>query len=78
MTAPSRIDRERHADEHYESEEAYLKALARPMRVEYEAIIHHGFPAADRRTGSALERHVTYQDRPLGDFLSFVELGCAP
>jgi 5-methyltetrahydropteroyltriglutamate--homocysteine methyltransferase len=60
-------------NEHYESEEAYLSALADALRVEYEAIVGHGFLLQLDCPDLALERHIGYQDRPLRDFLSFVE-----
>ncbi|MGH6918959.1 MAG: hypothetical protein ACREJ0_14800, partial [Geminicoccaceae bacterium] len=60
-------------NEHYASEEAYLAALADALRVEYEAIIRHGFLLQLDCPDLALERHITYQDRPLADFLGFVE-----
>jgi 5-methyltetrahydropteroyltriglutamate--homocysteine methyltransferase len=75
MTAPSPgLIARGMQNEHYESEEAYLKALGEAMRVEYEAIIQHGFLLQIDAPDLALERHVTYQDRPLGEFLKFVEL----
>jgi 5-methyltetrahydropteroyltriglutamate--homocysteine methyltransferase len=58
---------------HYDSEEAYLAALADALRVEYEAIVGHGFLLQLDCPDLALERHITYQDRPLGEFLGFVE-----
>jgi 5-methyltetrahydropteroyltriglutamate--homocysteine methyltransferase len=58
---------------YYASEEAYLEALADALRVEYEAIVDHGFLLQLDCPDLALERHITYQDRPLGDFLGFVE-----
>jgi 5-methyltetrahydropteroyltriglutamate--homocysteine methyltransferase len=60
-------------NEHYDSEEAYLAALADALRVEYEAIVAHGFLLQLDCPDLALERHIGYQDRPLGDFLGFVE-----
>jgi 5-methyltetrahydropteroyltriglutamate--homocysteine methyltransferase len=60
-------------NEHYEGEEAYLTALADALRVEYEAIVGHGFLLQLDCPDLALERHIGYQDRPLRDFLSFVE-----
>jgi 5-methyltetrahydropteroyltriglutamate--homocysteine methyltransferase len=60
-------------NEHYDSEEAYLVALADALRVEYEAIVGHGFLLQLDCPDLALERHITYQDRPLADFLGFVE-----
>jgi 5-methyltetrahydropteroyltriglutamate--homocysteine methyltransferase len=60
-------------NEHYDSEEAYLAALADALRVEYEAIVGHGFLLQLDCPDLALEGHIGYQDRPLGDFLGFVE-----
>jgi 5-methyltetrahydropteroyltriglutamate--homocysteine methyltransferase len=60
-------------NEHYDSEEAYIAALADALRVEYEAIVGHGFLLQLDCPDLALERHITYQDRPLADFLGFVE-----
>jgi 5-methyltetrahydropteroyltriglutamate--homocysteine methyltransferase len=60
-------------NEHYDSEEAYLAALGRALQVEYETIVAHGFLLQLDCPDLALERHVSYQDRPLGDFLGFVE-----
>ncbi|MBO0737142.1 MAG: cobalamin-independent methionine synthase II family protein [Alphaproteobacteria bacterium] len=60
-------------NEHYETEEAYLEALGAALRPEYEAIVGHGFLLQLDCPDLALERHLSYQDRPLGDFLVFVE-----
>ncbi|MGH6913594.1 MAG: hypothetical protein ACREH3_07790, partial [Geminicoccales bacterium] len=60
-------------NEHYHSEEAYLAALADVLRVEYEAIVGHGFLLQLDCPDLALERHISYQDRPLAEFLGFVE-----
>jgi 5-methyltetrahydropteroyltriglutamate--homocysteine methyltransferase len=60
-------------NEYYESEEAYLEALADALRVEYEAIVGHGFLLQLDCPDLALERHISYQDRPLAEFLGFVE-----
>jgi 5-methyltetrahydropteroyltriglutamate--homocysteine methyltransferase len=60
-------------NEHYPSEEAYLAALAAALKVEYDAIVGHGFLLQLDCPDLALERHVSYLDRPLGDFLGFVE-----
>ena len=60
-------------NEHYATEEAYLAALADALKVEYEAIVGHGFLLQLDCPDLALERHISYQDRPLADFLGFVE-----
>jgi 5-methyltetrahydropteroyltriglutamate--homocysteine methyltransferase len=57
----------------YPSEEAYLAALGEALRVEYEAIVDHGFLLQLDCPDLAMERHMTYQDRPLSDFLGFVD-----
>jgi 5-methyltetrahydropteroyltriglutamate--homocysteine methyltransferase len=60
-------------NEYYDSEEAYLAALATALRGEYETIVRRGFLLQLDCPDLALERHLSYQDRPLGDFLGFVE-----
>jgi 5-methyltetrahydropteroyltriglutamate--homocysteine methyltransferase len=58
---------------HYATEEAYLEALADALRVEYEAIVGHGFVLQLDCPDLALERHITCQDRPPAEFQGFVE-----
>jgi methionine synthase II (cobalamin-independent) len=60
-------------NEHYDTEDAYLVALGRALQVEYEAIVTNGFLLQLDCPDLALERHISYQDRPLSDFLDFVE-----
>ena len=60
-------------NEHYDTEEAYLDALAAALKQEYETIIRRGFLLQLDCPDLALERHLSYQDRPLGDFVGFVE-----
>jgi 5-methyltetrahydropteroyltriglutamate--homocysteine methyltransferase len=60
-------------NEYYDTEDAYLDALADALRVEYEAIVGHGFLLQLDCPDLALERHISYQDRPLAEFLGFVE-----
>jgi 5-methyltetrahydropteroyltriglutamate--homocysteine methyltransferase len=59
-------------NEHYDTEEAYLDALAAALRVEYEAIVEHGFLLQLDCPELALERQISYQDRPLAEFQCFV------
>jgi 5-methyltetrahydropteroyltriglutamate--homocysteine methyltransferase len=59
-------------NEYYETEEAYLAAIGAALREEYAAIIEAGFLLQLDCPDLALERHLSYQDRPLGDFLDFV------
>jgi 5-methyltetrahydropteroyltriglutamate--homocysteine methyltransferase len=60
-------------NEHYDTDDAYLAAVGKALRVEYEAIVNSGFLLQLDCPDLALERHLTYQDRPLGEFLGFVE-----
>ena len=60
-------------NEYYDTEEAYLAALGKALREEYETIVEAGFLLQLDCPDLALERHLSYQDRPLGDFLGFVE-----
>jgi 5-methyltetrahydropteroyltriglutamate--homocysteine methyltransferase len=60
-------------NEHYDTEDAYLAALAAALRIEYEAIVANGFLLQLDCPDLALERHLSYNDRPLADFLGFVE-----
>jgi 5-methyltetrahydropteroyltriglutamate--homocysteine methyltransferase len=60
-------------NEYYDSEEAYLAAIGAALREEYETIVRRGFLLQLDCPDLALERHLSYQDRPLGDFLGFVE-----
>jgi 5-methyltetrahydropteroyltriglutamate--homocysteine methyltransferase len=60
-------------NEYYDSEEAYLAALGTALRGEYETIVGRGFLLQLDCPDLALERHLSYQDRPLSDFIGFVE-----
>jgi 5-methyltetrahydropteroyltriglutamate--homocysteine methyltransferase len=57
----------------YDTEDAYLDALGRALQVEYETIVSHGFLLQIDAPDLAMERHLSYQDRPIGDFIDFVE-----
>jgi 5-methyltetrahydropteroyltriglutamate--homocysteine methyltransferase len=60
-------------NEYYDSEEAYLAAVAAALKVEYDAIIRNGFLLQLDCPDLALERHLTYNDQPVSAFLGFVE-----
>ncbi|MBV8889388.1 MAG: cobalamin-independent methionine synthase II family protein [Alphaproteobacteria bacterium] len=60
-------------NEYYDSEESYLAALGSALAVEYEEIARNGFLLQLDCPDLALERHLSYQDRPLSEFLGFVE-----
>ena len=74
MTAPSPgIVAKALLNEYYETEEAYLQALGRALRVEYETIVKSGFVLQIDAPDLGLERHITYAKEPLNKFLMFVE-----
>lgn len=74
MTAPSPgIVAAAMRNDFYDSEDAYLAALGRALQVEYEAIVRFGFLLQIDAPDLALERHITYQDRPLSEFIDFAE-----
>ncbi|HEY1797869.1 MAG TPA: cobalamin-independent methionine synthase II family protein [Stellaceae bacterium] len=60
-------------NEFYDTEDAYLDAVAKALQVEYEAIVKAGYLLQLDCPDLALERHLSFNDRPLGDFLDFVE-----
>jgi 5-methyltetrahydropteroyltriglutamate--homocysteine methyltransferase len=74
MTAPSPgILASTIFNEYYDGQAAYLRALGAALRVEYEAIVAAGFVLQIDAPDLALERHISYKDRPLADFVAFVE-----
>lgn len=60
-------------NEYYDTQDAYLAAVGSALQVEYEAIIAQGFLLQLDCPDLALEHHISFQDRPLSDFLDFVE-----
>jgi 5-methyltetrahydropteroyltriglutamate--homocysteine methyltransferase len=60
-------------NEHYDTLGNYLAALGRALQVEYEAIVRSGLLLQIDAPDLALERHITYKDRPLAEFVAFVE-----
>jgi len=75
MTAPSPgIIAAAMLNEHYSRLEDYVMALSEALRVEYEEIASRGMVLQIDAPDLAMERHVSYAGRSLGDFLSFVDL----
>ena len=58
-------------DEHYKNEEKFLGALGAALRTEYKAIVDAGFLLQLDCPDLARERHNTFADKPIGDFLAF-------
>ncbi len=74
MTAPSPgIIAAAMKNEYYDTFDAYLSAVANALQIEYETIVANGFLLQLDCPDLALERHLTYNDRPLSEFLGFVE-----
>ncbi len=59
---------------YYESLERYVEALGEALRTEYEHIVAQGFILQIDGPDLAMERHTLFADRPLRDFLDFVDL----
>jgi 5-methyltetrahydropteroyltriglutamate--homocysteine methyltransferase len=64
-------------NEHYASYRDYVMAVAEALRVEYAAIASHGLVLQIDCPDLAMERHTSYADRPLAEFLDYVELNVA-
>src|SRR5215469_16773276 len=60
-------------NEHYDSMASYLAALGRALQVEYEAIVRNGLLLQVDAPDLALERHITWKDKPVAAFVTFVE-----
>jgi 5-methyltetrahydropteroyltriglutamate--homocysteine methyltransferase len=60
-------------NEYYDTFDSYLAALGAALRVEYDAIAAHGFLLQIDAPDLALERHVSFKDKPVADFVGFVE-----
>ena len=73
MTAPSPgIVAMAMKNAHYDTFGNYLAALADALRVEYKAAVDAGFILQIDAPDLALERHLSYADRPVADFVAFV------
>jgi 5-methyltetrahydropteroyltriglutamate--homocysteine methyltransferase len=61
-------------NDHYASYDDYVMAVAEAMRVEYAAIAGRGFVLQLDCPDLAMERHVSFGDRPLEQFKAFVQM----
>jgi 5-methyltetrahydropteroyltriglutamate--homocysteine methyltransferase len=61
-------------NEHYPRFEDYVNAVADALKVEYETIASRGMVLQIDAPDLALEHHTSYANRPLKDFLGFVDL----
>ena len=61
-------------NDYYGSLEDYVSAVAEALRTEYEAVAAAGFVLQIDAPDLAMERHRLFADKPLAEFLGFVEL----
>jgi 5-methyltetrahydropteroyltriglutamate--homocysteine methyltransferase len=59
---------------YYDSEAAYVRAVADAMAPEYAAVAARGLVLQIDCPDLAMERHTAFADRPLADFIDWVEL----
>ena len=64
-------------NQHYRSREAYLNALSDALAIEYRDIVERGLLLQIDAPDLALERHQSFGDRPLAEFLDWVEVSVA-
>jgi len=64
-------------NDHYDSYDAYVGALAAALHEEYRFIVDEGFVLQIDCPDLAMERHTSFADRPLDDFLAFVDTNVA-
>jgi 5-methyltetrahydropteroyltriglutamate--homocysteine methyltransferase len=75
MTAPSPgIVASAMENRYYPSLEDYVRAVAQALRTEYRFIVDRGLLLQIDAPDLAMERHTLFADRPLDDFLAWVEL----
>jgi 5-methyltetrahydropteroyltriglutamate--homocysteine methyltransferase len=60
-------------DQHYGRRDEYLAAVAAALSTEYRAIVDRGLLLQIDAPDLAMERHTLFGDRPLGEFLDWVE-----
>src|SRR5579872_6275180 len=78
MTSPSPGQIARYLkNKHYETEEAYVYALANVMRREYKAIVDAGFVLQLDCPDLAMLRHTVYLDKSLADFRKIIAVNVA-
>jgi len=58
---------------HYPSQQDYVRAVATALQTEYRYIVDQGLLLQIDAPDLAMERHTLFADRPLGEFLSWVE-----
>ena len=62
---------------YYPRLEDYVRAVGAALRTEYEYIVGQGFVLQIDAPDLAMERHTSFADRPLAEFLAFVDVTIA-
>jgi 5-methyltetrahydropteroyltriglutamate--homocysteine methyltransferase len=60
-------------NEHYPSYDEYVTAVGDALTHEYQAIVANGYVLQIDAPDLAMERHTSFADRPLADFLRFID-----
>ena len=60
-------------NKYYPNESEYLNAVAEALAYEYKSAIAAGLILQIDAPDLALERHISFYDRPLSEFLAFVD-----
>jgi 5-methyltetrahydropteroyltriglutamate--homocysteine methyltransferase len=60
-------------NEHYDSFEGYLEAITDALAIEYHTIVDKGFLLQLDCPDLAMERHISFAERPLAEFIRFIE-----
>lgn len=75
MTAPSPgIIAAALRNTYYPDLESYVHAVAQALRTEYQTIINHGYLLQIDAPDLAMERHTSFADKPIREFLDFCEV----
>jgi len=59
---------------HYPSIREYVAALGEALRVEYQTIVNSGFALQIDAPDLAMEHHTSFADKPLSEFLDFIDV----
>ena len=58
---------------YYQNDEEYLNALGKAVSIEYHAAVNNGLILQIDAPDLAMERHLTFADKPVDNFLQFAE-----
>ncbi len=61
-------------NQHYPTDEDYVRAVAAALRTEYQGIVERGLLLQIDAPDLAMERHTLFADRPLAEFVEWVAL----